>query len=198
MTPRLWSISALSVELCMDRRTVAHRLRNVPADGQLHGKPAWHLTTALDALRPRKSGPSEPDLSECPDYMRPIAAVKHPVHRGAVLMHCWTMTYAPVLAAWAVVEAGGSMSLAFETARNLPLMLAIETARIAREWQMEPWRSQEFPSIYAPHTFPEVDWQRLRDQAGEPGWRPPYPVPGFREGTILDAPPLSRREPSWR
>ena len=123
--------------------------------------------------------------------MRPIAAVKHPVHRGAVLMHCWTVTYAPVLAAWAVVEAGGSMSLAFEAARNLPMMLAIETARIAREWEMEPWKSQAFPGLYAPHTYPEVDWHRLRDQAGEPDWRPPFPVPGFREGTILDAPPPS-------
>ena len=121
--------------------------------------------------------------------MRPIAAVEHPVHRGAVLMHVWTMTMAPVFAAWAVVEAGGSMSLAFETARNLPLMLAIETARIAREWEMEPWKSQAFPGLYAPHTYPEVDWRRLREQAGEPDWRPPYPVPGFREGTILDAPP---------
>jgi uncharacterized protein (DUF952 family) len=88
--------------------------------------------------------------------------------------------------------------LAFEAARNLPLMLAVETAKVAREWQMEPWRSQEFPSLYAPHTFPEVDWYRLRDQAGEPGWRPPYPVPGFRKGTILDAPSPSRREPPWR
>ena len=74
------------------------------------------------------------------------------------------------------------MSLAFEAARNLPLMLAIETAKIAREWEMEPWKSQAFPGLYAPHTYPEVDWQHLREQAGEPDWRPPFPVPGFREG----------------
>ncbi len=189
MTAKLWSISALSVELCMDRRTVAHGLRNLPADGQLRGKPSWYLTTALDALRPGKGGRVGSDLSACPGYMRPIAAVEHPVHRGAVLMHVWTMTMAPVFAAWAVVEAGGSMNLAFETARNLPLMLAIETARIAREWAMEPWKSQPFPGLYAPHTYPEVDWRRLREQAGEPDWRPPFPVPGFREGAILDAPP---------
>ena len=46
-----------------------------------------------------------------------------------------------------------------------------------------------FPGLYAPHTYPEVDWRRLREQAGEPDWRPPFPVPGFREGAILDAPP---------
>jgi hypothetical protein len=189
MTARLWSISALAVELRMDRRTVALRLRSVLPDGQLHGKPAWRLTTALDALRPQKGGRERADLSDCPGYMRPIAAVEHPVHRGAVLMHVWTMTMAPVFAAWAVVEAGGSMDLAFDAARNLPLILAIETARMAREWEMEPWKSQAFPGLYAPHTYPEVDWQRLREQAGEPDWRPPFPVPGFREGTILDAPP---------
>ena len=187
MTARLWSISALSVELCMDRRTVAHRLRNVPADGQLRGKPAWYLATALDALRPGKGDRAGPDLSDCPDYLRPIAAVKHPVHRGAVLMHCWTMTMAPVFAAWSVVEAGGSMDLAFEAARNLPLMLAVETAKVAREWKMEPWNSQEFPGLYAPHTFPEVDWHRLREQAGEPTWQPPFSIPGFRTGVRAEA-----------
>jgi hypothetical protein len=40
MTPRLWSISALAVELCVDRRTVATKLRSVQPDGQLRGKPA--------------------------------------------------------------------------------------------------------------------------------------------------------------
>jgi hypothetical protein len=190
MTSRLWSISALSVELNMDRRTVARLLRHVSPDGLLNGKSAWRLTTALDALRPRRGGgPEKPDLAACPDYMRPIAAVEHPVHRGAVLMHCWTMTYAPVFAAWAVVEAGGSMNLAFEAARNLPMMLAIETAKIGREWQMEPWKSRDDPDLYAPHTFAEVAWRRLREQAGEPDWRPPFAVPGFRDGAILDAPP---------
>ena len=66
MTARLWSISALAVELRMDRRTVALRLRNVLPDGQLHGKPAWRLTTALDALRPRRAGPEQSDLLDCP------------------------------------------------------------------------------------------------------------------------------------
>jgi hypothetical protein len=191
MMPRLWSLSALSVELCMDRRTVAHRLRNVQADGQLRGKPAWLLATALDALRPRRGGPSEPALSDCPDYLRSIAAVKHPVHRGAVLMHCWSMTMTPTLAAWASVEAGGSMDLAFEAARNLPLMLAVETAKVAREWQMEPWKSEEFPSLYAPYTFGEVDWQHLREQAGEPAWHPPFAIPGFRTGAHTEAAPAT-------
>ena len=35
MTPQLWTISGLAVELRMDRRTVASKLRAVPADGQV-------------------------------------------------------------------------------------------------------------------------------------------------------------------
>ena len=83
MTARLWSISALAVELSMDRRTVAHRLRSVPPDGQLHGKPAWRLTTALDALRPQKGGRDRSrTFRTVADYLRPITALKHPVHRA--------------------------------------------------------------------------------------------------------------------
>lgn len=43
MTPGLWSLSALAVELDLDRRTVAKRLRDVPPAGEVRGKPAWHL-----------------------------------------------------------------------------------------------------------------------------------------------------------
>ena len=33
MTPTLWSISGLAIELALDRRTVAAKLRDVPPDG---------------------------------------------------------------------------------------------------------------------------------------------------------------------
>lgn len=50
MTKQLWSINGLATELGMDRRTVARRLAGVPADGRLHGKAAWLMTTALAAI----------------------------------------------------------------------------------------------------------------------------------------------------
>lgn len=50
MTKMLWSISGLSVELSRDRRTIAKVLAGVRPDGQLRGKPAWRLETALAAL----------------------------------------------------------------------------------------------------------------------------------------------------
>src|SRR5215207_3244153 len=81
MTARLWSISALSVELRMDRRTVGARLRGVPPDGTIQGSPAWLLPTALRALHvkataggPPAAAPPPPPvgyeiLAEIPDTM---------------------------------------------------------------------------------------------------------------------------------
>jgi hypothetical protein len=50
MTKQLWSISALSVELNRDRRTIAKALADIAPDGRLHGQPAWHLKKALQAI----------------------------------------------------------------------------------------------------------------------------------------------------
>ena len=81
----------------------------------------------------------------------------------------------PALATWAVVEAGGCMNLAFETARNLPLMLTSRRPRSAREWDMEPWQSQDDPGPLRPARLRRGRTGReLREQAGEPDWLPPY------------------------
>jgi hypothetical protein len=50
MRRRLWSVSALSVELNKDRRTVAKILDGVMPDGKERGHDAWHLETVLLAL----------------------------------------------------------------------------------------------------------------------------------------------------
>jgi hypothetical protein len=50
-TPRkLWSISALSAEFGLDRRTVASKMASVPPDGRLRRNRAWFLGTAARAL----------------------------------------------------------------------------------------------------------------------------------------------------
>jgi hypothetical protein len=68
MTPQLFSISGLAVELGLDRRTVATRLRDVRPDGVLpRGSPGWRLATALRAL---KGSALSATQSEAPD---PIA-----------------------------------------------------------------------------------------------------------------------------
>src|SRR5438034_5654792 len=54
MKPSLFTNEGLAVELARDRRTVAKALRSTPPDGELNGRPAWRLTTALDAMRKRE------------------------------------------------------------------------------------------------------------------------------------------------
>jgi hypothetical protein len=48
---RLWSVNRLSTELQRNPRTLAKALADVPADGSLAGRPAWHMATAIEAMR---------------------------------------------------------------------------------------------------------------------------------------------------
>ncbi|MGU3538889.1 hypothetical protein [Methylobacterium sp. A54F] len=50
MTRTLWSINGLATELQRDRRTVADALSGARADGEIRGRPAWFMTTAIAAL----------------------------------------------------------------------------------------------------------------------------------------------------
>ena len=51
MTAQVFSISALSVELGRDRRTIGKALARIPPDGQTEsGGEGWFLQTALSAL----------------------------------------------------------------------------------------------------------------------------------------------------
>jgi hypothetical protein len=51
MTPKLWSLSGLAVELGTNIRTISGALANVPADGSVDGgQNRWYLVTALAAL----------------------------------------------------------------------------------------------------------------------------------------------------
>jgi hypothetical protein len=43
----LWSMSALAAQLGVDRRTIADRLKDVPACGQLRSNSAWTLKVAV-------------------------------------------------------------------------------------------------------------------------------------------------------
>ncbi len=50
MTPRLWSLNALAVELDRNPRTVAKALRYRRPDGKLGRHDAWRLRTALGRM----------------------------------------------------------------------------------------------------------------------------------------------------
>jgi hypothetical protein len=54
LTPKLWSLSALAVELGCNIRTVSAALANTPPDGTIEGgHKGWFLLTALEALGAR-------------------------------------------------------------------------------------------------------------------------------------------------
>jgi hypothetical protein len=63
MRPKLYSLSALSIELNLNPRTLARRLKRVPSDGKIGGHSAWFLATALRATQadyePGPSGSGE-------------------------------------------------------------------------------------------------------------------------------------------
>jgi hypothetical protein len=163
MTARLWSISALAVELCMDRRTVAARLSTVPADGQLNGKPAWRLTTALAALQGRKRAPAQ----NAPEEPRP------PLLQGMLISHNATIYCLPRWVAQTAVECGLGMSTAYELADAVTHAAMRGTRDFFGDYSL-PWVAPSGRSqIYDEDCLAEIDWLALAAKAGEPDWRPP-------------------------
>jgi hypothetical protein len=66
MARKLYSLNALAEELGRDRRLVTRALDGVSPDGELFGRPAWFLRTALSAIDPsdRPSGDAESVVDE--------------------------------------------------------------------------------------------------------------------------------------
>src|SRR5690348_7187705 len=147
MTPRLWSISALAVELGLDRRTVAARLRDVPAAGGLHGKPAWRLTDALAALE-GGWGVAGPAAPERPPGYEAVEGLENPFDQGA-LMALLTVTYElPRQAAVVAADAGLPMAGVYELTNLLTLCVM---GLIGGSWRFWPgedgealWREEGF------------------------------------------------------
>src|SRR3954454_10399000 len=59
---RLNTVSDLAIELTRDRRTVGDALRNIAPDGEIKGRPAWFMTTAISALYGERTGARERKL----------------------------------------------------------------------------------------------------------------------------------------
>jgi hypothetical protein len=63
MTPSVFTVESLAVELKRDRRTIARALRDVPADGKVRGRPAWRIVTALAHLGERPTSSNGVDAA---------------------------------------------------------------------------------------------------------------------------------------
>ena len=118
MVKGLWSISALSVELNLDRRTVAKGLRGVPANGRLNGHLAWHLQTALNALgKSDKTSSSTP----LPLGFEALEHARDSIAQGSLTVLI-SLVYAigPIVAEQAVA-AGAQMRVAYALKNMLTL-----------------------------------------------------------------------------
>lgn len=175
MTSKLWSINGLATELGMDRRTVAARLRNVPPDGRLKGSPAWYLPTALDAIKGIGKRLATQAAPEPPFGFHALAKVDNPLEQGMLFWHLWTAYHAQPLAAWAAVEAGADLDTAYRISQLLPVLFMLEAEKMARASGVT-WAGSGKgggPDIYTPEAFQQVDWERLKHQAGQLDWEPP-------------------------
>ena len=117
ITRKLWSINALAIELNIDRRTVAARLEDVPADGKNRGHPAWRLTTALAACGKATSPKRHGDAAELPPGMACLARLPKDTGEeiaaiGFVVCAIAVMVELRYLTALAIMHMGGNAVLA--------------------------------------------------------------------------------------
>jgi hypothetical protein len=165
MTPQLFSLSGLAVELRQDRRTVAKKLRGVAPDGELPGgHRGWFLATALREIDPpRRSYQSAPPPPEGFEYL----AGQNPVDQAAALALRLVVERMGALAAAMVVGAGGEMKIAFVVKDMMTVAAVQEAERIAGMMGLPALR-------FDPTAFADANWQALAEAAGEevdlPAW----------------------------
>jgi hypothetical protein len=85
MSKKFYSLNSLSEELGRDRRLVTRALDGVRPDGELFGRPAWFLRTALSAIDPSVRSTSDAEAvvdqlevlgDELRTNLRKLAAIK--------------------------------------------------------------------------------------------------------------------------
>jgi hypothetical protein len=155
MTPKIWTVSALSVEFDIDRRTVAKRLAKVPADGKSRGVPGWFLTTAAPILQGVKPAPKEPLVPRglAPDggQFTTGSAIAEALALGMLMM----AERAPAAIASALVRSGVPIRTAREAFGTIAVSLMALVDDIAVQEGIK-WRSEEhFPMPLPP------SWSKL-------------------------------------
>lgn len=88
----LWSILALSEQLQRPWNTVKRKLKQVPPDGEINGKPAWFLSTAAPHLvepaekSERKKDPEEMDPRDRLDWAKGDETIMRNQERARLLV----------------------------------------------------------------------------------------------------------------
>jgi hypothetical protein len=122
----------------MDRRTVAHRLRDVPPAGTERGHPVWLLT---DALRALGRGAEVASVPAAPAWC-PIVDRVEPAHfKGLVAGALAAIYRAGGIVYSAAVEAGLSDEMAGTLASGTTLAMIMHIERELRSSGVEPFAS---------------------------------------------------------
>jgi hypothetical protein len=138
MTSKRWSISALAVEMGMDRRTVAHRLRDVPPAGTEKGHPVWFLP---DALRALGRGSSPAPAPAAPEWCRIVDQVQPPHFRGLVAGALGCIYKIGGIAYSAAIESGLTEEQAGTLASGVTLALIVHAENELVAGGVEPFAS---------------------------------------------------------
>ena len=76
MPAKMHSISSLSVELGIDRRTLSKRLTGIQPDGKSGRAEAWLMTTAVEAVLKDRRAPSGGNVSEFKSHKERLEAAQ--------------------------------------------------------------------------------------------------------------------------
>jgi len=159
MTKKLWSINALSVELGMDRRTIASRLRNTPARGKHKGHDVWYLSDALAVCAPNKRQTNDSNRPEGLEALRQYE--RDDVTAGMAMGLTTACAVGPSLAAIAAVHMGAPLKAAYALSNLFQVLLmnesdkALQSAVPGTEFTIDLRMIQE------------VNWEALAKTAGE-------------------------------
>jgi len=154
---RLYSVSDLAVELTRDRRTVGDALRNIAPDGEIKGRPAWFMTTAISALYGERTGARERKLlAEAGLAELALAQKRGELASVHVLAEVWTVN------AWSFANAYSPSPESFRASSSLrrSTLLRTNSMKPSNSYPREPISSQ-------------ASWVKACLMRGRTTWKPP-------------------------
>lgn len=164
MVKKLWSLSALAVELDRDRRTVAKVLGSVPPDGKTNGHRAWFLQTALSALdQAIRPGPPAP----LPLGFEVLDQVKDPFNQGMLTTFLGLVYSVGPTVADLAIAAGAPVRVAFALQNMMTLHYAGEAEALCTFIGVNP-SNGDTPGIFTLGALQPTDWRALAETADEP------------------------------
>jgi hypothetical protein len=146
--PRLWSLSALSAEFGLDRRTTAKRMASVPPDGLLARNAAWYLSTAAAVLLPKDGNGAEPVAKRAGG---PFTAGGNPVDEGICTALLLLHGRVPIEMAITAIRAGVPLELVQEFYKGAVIRFYTMVDELAEELGITWASPSHFDLPPAPH-----------------------------------------------